>query len=79
MNPWLIAGLVFGVIGLIQEAVGMDDKNKSKVVKPKETKALPNKAGDTIVNVGGQTTKVPAAKTDKKPADKPKEQKPSDG
>ena len=76
MNPWLLAGLVFGVIGLIQEAMAVkEDPKKSKV-------KTPAKAGDTIVNVGGQRVETPAQKAAaaaKKEKEKPKVDKPSDG
>lgn len=82
-NPFLLAALVFGVIGLLQEASDRKvDPKESKVVKPKDAKP-PAKAGDTIVNVGGTTVQTAAQKLAevKKKADekKPKEPAPSDG
>lgn len=87
MNPFILAGLVFGAIGLIQEAMtANEDKKKSTVVKPKDD-IVPAKAGDTIVNVGGAKVETAAQKVAavKKAAEKkadekkPKETPPSDG
>lgn len=80
MNPFILAGLIFGAIGLIQEAMEMKaDPNRSKVVKPEKKAIAAPKTGDTIVNVGGQQVKQPAAKVKKEPEKPAKEPPPSDG
>lgn len=83
MNPFILAALVFGAIGLLQEAMDSSEKaKKSKVVKPEKV-AAPVKTGDTIVNIEGTRVQTAAQKATEKAKEKEKEkskdQKPSDG
>ena len=77
MNPFLLAALVFGAIGLVQEAMDAKESEKKPTPKPAKPKALPAQPGPTtVVNVGGQDKPT----VEKKPAKKPaKEPTPSDG
>ena len=77
MNPFLLAALVFGAIGLVQEA--MDAKEKEvKPAKPAKPKAIaaPAPGPQTIVNVGAEKKATVEKKAAKKVAPEPK---PSDG